>query len=212
MRYACALQSNTFQAILTTDGYRTHVIYLYDSDSLQWSGPSLDPRAQSGQAVMGFNAPSRFYSDSRSGTGSIAQLGSVVDPSNQYLLMQSFLSGSAYVFKLYDDNSESGPRVQCLQWFARQPDPANWTSELLPCPPLLRQAENDPRFRISDRSSTHPCYTSVTPTSSGAGRLEYNSYVSHAEYQTGERRILFQLSRGVCSPSLVMSSSLICIS
>ena len=164
-------QHNTFQAIFTTDGYRTYSLYAYDADALQWSVPTIrDPRAKYGHAVMGFTVPGHSYSDPRSATVSIARLDNVVDPNNKYLLPQSCDSGALYIYQLYDQNSIEGPRTQCLRWYHQQPPPRNWTTGLPPCPPLLRQAQSDARYRQSSKRLPRLCYLSTVPSAVGAGK------------------------------------------
>ena len=178
MDVTCCVQHNTFQAVLATDGYRSYAMYLYDSDAIQWSVPTIrDPRAKYGHAVMGYTSPGYHYTDSRSSSLSISRIDTIVDQRNAYLLQQVCPSGALYIFQLYDQNTIDGSRAQCLKWYSQQPEHQIWSADLIPCPPLLSQAESDSRFRTTSRKAPQLCFHNVVPTPQGAGKHMYRRMV-----------------------------------
>ena len=164
-------QHNTFQAILVNDGLRSFALYAYNENSIQWSVPATrDPRANFGNAVVGFTAPNHYFSDPRSASSSIDSIDNYPDSKNKDLLPQPCTYGAMYVFKLYDAVDITGSQVQCKQWSLAEPDPMTWTKYLPPCPCYLDQAESDGDFReVFHKSSTARCFQSVFPTELGSG-------------------------------------------
>ena len=95
------MQTNTYQAILATDGTNSFAIFTYKCGDLEWDGG----------AVIGFGASSEMFSNQRlSGTGRSLAIACLNDPGNQF---------SNVVFELTD--SRDGMSTPCMFhcWYTR---------------------------------------------------------------------------------------------
>ena len=69
------LQTNTFQAVMVTDGVNSYAIFIYRCGDLEWSGG----------ATIGYGASSEMFSNHRlSGTFFITVIGCLNNPDNQF--------------------------------------------------------------------------------------------------------------------------------
>uniref|UniRef100_A0A669PTH8 Mucin 4, cell surface associated n=1 Tax=Phasianus colchicus TaxID=9054 RepID=A0A669PTH8_PHACC len=119
--------TNTYQAVLSTDGSRSFALLLYQDGGMRWDYTGLADK----DVLIGF---SRCFN----GRCSPAVLFSYCSPDVRGL----------WLFRL-DNRSRVNYRLQCLTWLQAQPPPSTWSMELPPCPCSRPQAELDPRYRRS---------------------------------------------------------------
>ena len=78
------LQTNTFQAVLVTDGANSFALFIYRCGDLQWSGGGGFEPGSVG-ATIGFGASSELFSNHRlSGTPSVTSIACLNTPDNQF--------------------------------------------------------------------------------------------------------------------------------
>ncbi|NXW91425.1 MUC4 protein, partial [Alopecoenas beccarii] len=141
-------RTNTYQAVLTTDGNRSFALLLYQDGRMRWDYTEL----AAGNVLMGFS----------SGDG-YAQNNELTEkpPATPAQLCRSPVAPpdvrGLWIYRL-DSLSRVNYRLRCLTWLDTQPAPDTWNSELPPCPCSGPQAELDPRYRRS-RGAKHdtPC-------------------------------------------------------
>uniref|UniRef100_A0A8D0F2I4 Mucin-4 n=1 Tax=Strix occidentalis caurina TaxID=311401 RepID=A0A8D0F2I4_STROC len=121
-------QTNTYQAVLTTDGNRSFALLLYQDRGMRWDYAKL----AAGNVLIGF---------SRS-QGKLC-CSPVAPPDVRGL----------WIYRL-DTRSRVNYRLRCLVWLDAEPAPATWNAQLPPCPCSRPQAELDPRYRQS-RGAKH---------------------------------------------------------
>ncbi|XP_064372837.1 mucin-4 isoform X2 [Dromaius novaehollandiae] len=154
-------QTNTYQAVLTTNGNQAFALLLYQDGGMRWDYTKLAAR----NVLIGFSSGDGYAQNNE-----LTQKPPAVKyRPDQYRGYDTDLRG-LWIYKL-----DGGPRVnyrlRCLTWLAAQPDPASWNGELLPCPCSRPQAELDPRYRqsrgLADTSMT--MLRTSFPSRAGAG-------------------------------------------
>ncbi|XP_052542824.1 mucin-4 isoform X2 [Tympanuchus pallidicinctus] len=144
-------QTNTYQAVLSTDGSRSFALLLYQDGGMRWDYARLAAR----DALIGFSSGDGYALNSEL---------TEEPPAVRYRPDQHRSSGTdvrgLWLFRL-DNRSWVNYRLQCLTWLQAQPPPSTWSMELPPCPCSRPQAELDPRYRRS-RSAESPPAPGVT--------------------------------------------------
>ncbi|XP_054241714.1 mucin-4 [Indicator indicator] len=154
-------QTNTYQAILTTDGNLSFALLLYQDGGMQWNYTKL----AAGNVLIGFS----------SGDG-YAQNNELIHkpPADKYRPDQHSSDGiglrGLWIYRL-DRLSRVNYRLRCLAWLDAEPEPGTWNSQLPPCPCSQSQAELDPRYRrsrgLADTSVRMLRTTSPSPAGAG---------------------------------------------
>ncbi|OCT80638.1 hypothetical protein XELAEV_18027451mg [Xenopus laevis] len=129
-------QTNTYQAVLTTDGYVSYVLMLYKDGEMNWDVNSHLPNL-----VIGYSSGNFFKNDDL-----------MSRPVSEKYRPYKFQGQTAddvrglWIYPL-NDKSVDNNRMMCLKWVTSQPDPSQWNSGLLSCPCLYQQGLSDFRFR-----------------------------------------------------------------
>ncbi|XP_021250458.1 mucin-4 isoform X2 [Numida meleagris] len=138
-------QTNTYQAVLSTDGSRSFALLLYQDGGMRWDYTRLAAR----NALIGFSSGDGYAQNSE-----LTQ----EPPAVRYRPDQHCSSGTdvcgLWLFQL-GSRIQVNYRLQCLTWLQAQPPPSTWSTELPPCPCSRPQADLDPRYRRS-RSAESP--------------------------------------------------------
>ncbi|XP_064021849.1 mucin-4 [Pogoniulus pusillus] len=154
-------QTNTYQAILTTDGNRSFALLLYQDGGMKWDYTKL----AAGSALIGFSS-----GDGYARNNELIQK----PPADKYRPDQHSSAGSGvrglWLYRL-DRSSRVNYRLRCLAWLDTEPEPGTWNGHLPPCPCSQPQAELDPRFRRSAglAVASVKMLRTVSPSPAGAG-------------------------------------------
>ncbi|XP_065604145.1 LOW QUALITY PROTEIN: mucin-4 [Cyrtonyx montezumae] len=115
-------QTNTYQAVLSTDGSRSFALLLYQDGGMCWDYARLAAR----DALIGFSSGDGYVQNSE-----LTQ----EPPAVRYRPDQHRSSGTdvrgLWLFRL-DSCSQMNYRLQCLMWLQEQPPPSTWSMELPP--------------------------------------------------------------------------------
>ncbi|XP_063193914.1 mucin-4 isoform X1 [Chroicocephalus ridibundus] len=154
-------RTNTYQAVLTTDGNRSFALLLYQDGGMRWDYSKL----ATGNVLIGFSS-----GDGDAQNNELTQQ----PPAVKYRPDQHSGAGTEvrglWIYRL-DSLSRVNYRLRCLAWLDTEPAPDAWNSQLPPCPCSQPQAELDPRYR----RSTDPANASLrmlrtaSPSPAGAG-------------------------------------------
>ncbi|KAI4033179.1 mucin 4, cell surface associated [Homo sapiens] len=131
------LGSNTYQAILSTDGSRSYALFLYQSGGMQW-----DVAQRSGKPVlMGFSSGDGYFENSPLMSQPVWER---YRP-DRFLNSNSGLQG----LQFYRLHREERPnyRLECLQWLKSQPRWPSWGWNQVSCPCSWQQGRRDLRFQ-----------------------------------------------------------------
>ncbi|XP_066096979.1 mucin-4 isoform X5 [Saccopteryx bilineata] len=130
-------RTNTYQAILSTDGSRSFALFLYQSGGMQWDvSQHLD-----NEVLMGFSSGDGYYKNSPL----TSQPAWEKYRPDQFLNSNSGLRG----LQVYQLHREERPnyRLKCLQWLKRQPQWHSWGWNHISCPCSWQQGVWDFRFQ-----------------------------------------------------------------
>ncbi|KYO29909.1 mucin-4 isoform B [Alligator mississippiensis] len=132
-------KTNTYQAVLTTDGVKSYVLILYQDGSMQWDYT----RRPATNVLIGYSSGDGFYqNDNLTQRPPAAKY-----RPDQFRGYSTDLRGLR-IYKL-DSRVRANYRVRCLSWASKQQEPGTWNRDLPPCPCSLQQGESDGRFRRS---------------------------------------------------------------
>lgn len=162
-----SLQTNTFQALVVTDGLRSYAVFTYKCNLLQWSGSNQ-------HAVIGYNMRGRFMNQPLSGFGQVVNVACVNNPATPWSNLVYFI-GTA-------QNELQRARADCFKRFSTDislfGDISARARATLSCPCSVFQAERDRRFRFDRERSVFQepfilCFTQRFPQSlpMGGGQL-----------------------------------------
>ncbi|OXB57188.1 hypothetical protein ASZ78_000922 [Callipepla squamata] len=132
-------RTNTYQAVLTTDGFRAYVLILYQDGGMQWDYTQLPAT----NALIGYTSGDGYYRNDDLSQGSPA---AKYRP-DRYRGYNTDLRG-LWLYKL-ESRVGINYRLKCLAWTGRQQEPRAWSQDLPACPCSLQQGQQDPRFRSS---------------------------------------------------------------
>uniref|UniRef100_A0A803JTA1 Uncharacterized protein n=2 Tax=Xenopus tropicalis TaxID=8364 RepID=A0A803JTA1_XENTR len=153
-------QTNTYQAVLTTDGYVSYVLMLYKDGEMNW-----DVTNRASNLVIGYSSGNFFKNDDQMNR----------PPSKKYRpnMFQGYNAADVRGLWIYTLNSNAvdNNRMTCLNWVTSEPDPSQWNSNLLSCPCLYQQGLSDFRFRPTKagQSGSITMLRTSFPSSSNAG-------------------------------------------
>ncbi|XP_006869495.1 PREDICTED: mucin-4-like [Chrysochloris asiatica] len=129
--------TNTYQAILSTDGSKSYALFLYQSGGMQW-----DAAQRPGNSVLiGFSSGDGYFQNSPLTSRPVWEK---YRP-DQFLNFNSGLRG----LQIYTLHREERPnyRLKCLQWLKRQPQWPSWGWHQISCPCSWQQGRWDLRFQ-----------------------------------------------------------------
>ncbi|KAM7133176.1 mucin-4 [Molossus nigricans] len=129
--------TNTYQAILSTDGSQSFALFLYQSDGMQWD-VSQHP---GNRVLMGFSSGDGLYENSPL----------TFQPAWQKYRPDRFLNSNSGLrgLQVYKLHGEERPnyRLRCLQWLQREPQWPSWGWNHISCPCSWQQGLQDLRFQ-----------------------------------------------------------------
>ncbi|KAK4819876.1 hypothetical protein QYF61_014544 [Mycteria americana] len=129
----------TYQAVLTTDGFRSYVLMLYQEGGMRWDYTRLTAT----NVLIGYTSGDGFYhNDDLTQRPPAAKY-----RPDQFRGYNTDLRG-LWIYKL-ESRVGVNYRLKCLAWTGRQQEPRAWTQGLPACPCSLQQGQQDPRFKSS---------------------------------------------------------------
>ncbi|XP_077996691.1 uncharacterized protein LOC144449999 [Glandiceps talaboti] len=152
--------TNTFQAILATDGIYGFVILNYKEDQMLWN---TDMRTEN-NAIYGYNNGRGTVENLQSGSSS---------PEDRYRPDQrngnTGLKGR-WVLRVEDNNEFTvNHKKRCLDWYVVQPDPSTWNEGLGGCPCGFEQGQNDNSFGRGSSIVTGQANRAITDEEANSG-------------------------------------------
>ncbi|XP_069720550.1 mucin-4-like [Phaenicophaeus curvirostris] len=159
----------TYQAILTTDGFRSYVLMLYQEGGMRWDYTRLAAT----NVLIGYTSGDGFYrNDDLTQRPPAAKY-----RPDQFRGYNTDLRG-LWIYRL-ETRVGINYRLKCLAWIGRQQEPRVWSQGLPTCPCSLQQAQQDPRFKSSRGgwwAARISMVHSASPNQHGAGvRCLYDS-------------------------------------
>ncbi|XP_076974143.1 mucin-4 [Tamandua tetradactyla] len=128
--------TNTYQAILSTDGSRSYTLFLYQSNGMQWDRTHYS----SNSVLMGFTSGDGYFQNSLL---TFQPVWKKYRP-DQFLNSNSGFQGLQF-YKLHAAEKPNY-RLKCLQWLERQPQWPSWDWSQISCPCSWQQGRWDLRF------------------------------------------------------------------
>ncbi|PKK17022.1 mucin-4-like [Columba livia] len=129
----------TYQAVLTTDGFRSYVLMLYQAGGMQWDYTRLAAT----NVLIGYTSGDGFYrNDDLTRRPPAAKY-----RPDQFRGYNTDLRG-LWIYKL-ESRVGINYRLKCLAWTGQQQEPRMWSQGLPACPCTLQQGQRDPRFKSS---------------------------------------------------------------
>ncbi|KAK2500424.1 hypothetical protein MC885_020227 [Smutsia gigantea] len=129
--------TNTYQAILSTDGSRSYTLFLYESGGMRWDVTQHPYNS----ALMGFSSGDGYWENS----ALTSQLVWKKYRPDQFLDPNSGLRG-LQVYRLHREERPNY-RLRCLQWLKTQPERPAWGWPRASCPCSWQQGLWDLRFQ-----------------------------------------------------------------
>ncbi|XP_037693419.1 mucin-4 isoform X2 [Choloepus didactylus] len=129
--------TNTYQAILSTDGSKSYALFLYQSGGMQWDMT----QHPSNSVLMGFSSGDGYFQNSPL---TFQPVWKKYRP-DQFLDSNSGLRG-LQIYKLHGEEKPNY-RLKCLQWLERQPQWPSWGWSQIFCPCSWQQGQWDLRFQ-----------------------------------------------------------------
>ncbi|XP_058411530.1 mucin-4 isoform X1 [Diceros bicornis minor] len=131
------LGTNTYQAILSTDGSRSYALFLYQSGGMQWDVT----QRPSNSVLMGFSSGDGYFKNSP------LRFQPVWEKYRPDLFLNSNLGlRGLQVYRLHKEERPN-PRLKCLQLLKSQPQWPQWSWNQLSCPCSWWQGLQDLRFQ-----------------------------------------------------------------
>ncbi|XP_009998688.1 PREDICTED: mucin-4-like [Chaetura pelagica] len=162
-------RTSTYQAVLTTDGFRSYVLMLYQEGGMRWDYTRLAAT----NVLIGYTSGDGSYrNDDLTQRPPAAKY-----RPDQFRGYNTDLRG-LWIYKL-ESRVGVNYRLKCLAWTGRQQEPQMWSQGLPSCPCSLQQGQQDPRFKSSRRgwwAARISMLPTATPNQHGAGvRCLYDS-------------------------------------
>ncbi|KAB0365564.1 hypothetical protein FD754_009720, partial [Muntiacus muntjak] len=133
--------TNTYQAILSTDGSRSYALFLYQSSGMRWNvtGRLGNP------VLIGFSSGDGYFKNSQL---TFHPVWEKYRP-DQFLASNTGLRG----LQIYQLHREVKPnyRLRCLHWLKREPQWPSWGWNQISCPCSWNQGVLDLRFQSINR-------------------------------------------------------------
>ncbi|NXK54783.1 MUC4 protein, partial [Chauna torquata] len=163
-------QTNTYQAVLSTDGSQSFALLLYQDGGMRWDYAGLAAR----DVLIGFSSGDGYAQNNELTQKPPAQdAGCGVSAATAAPLCCSLAASpdvrGLWLYRL-GSRGRVNSRLRCLAWLEAQPAPATWSAELPPCPCSRPQAELDPRYRRSGGAKRGAAF----PPAPGAAAIPQN--------------------------------------
>ncbi|XP_067322383.1 mucin-4 [Anolis sagrei] len=155
-------RTNTYQAILTTDGYRTYTLFLYQAGGMQWDYTKLSSK----NVLVGYTSGDGFFRND----DLMSQLPAVKYRPDRVPGYNTGVRGM-WLYKL-DSRIRVNYRQRCLDWLSNEKQPLAWNKDLPPCPCSLSQGLSDGHFTLSKKGLLESHFTmlySSAPNKYGSG-------------------------------------------
>ncbi|XP_056421477.1 mucin-4 [Hyla sarda] len=130
------IQTNTYQAVLTTNGIQSYLMILFKDGGMNWADIERKPKPLIGYCSG--NQDTFFLND---------KLAVNINRPNLVVGNNADVRG-LWIYEL-NNGQVSNSRMDCLSWFYDQPNPVSWNFDLLSCPCLYQQGQADSRFRAT---------------------------------------------------------------
>ncbi|XP_069068933.1 mucin-4-like isoform X2 [Pleurodeles waltl] len=157
-------KTNTYQAVLTTDGTTSYILMLFKDGGMNWDVASLSKT----NVLVGYSSGQgdRFFKNDDLTKLSPAEK---YRPSN--IVGHNTDLRGLWIYKLDSNSASVNYRLKCLEWYNTQKAPTSWNSNLLACPCSLQQGRLDLRFRRTRAglSTTVEMLRSTLPNHYGSG-------------------------------------------
>ncbi|XP_078524125.1 uncharacterized protein LOC144792796 [Lissotriton helveticus] len=158
------VKTNTYQAVLTTDGITSYVLILFKDGGMNWDVASLATT----NVLIGYSSG---QTDGFFKNDDLTKL----SPAEKYrpsdrVGFNTDLRG-LWIYKLDNNIATVNYRLKCLEWYNTQEAPTSWNSNLLMCPCSLQQGRLDFRFRSTKAglSNTEEMLRSILPNNYSSG-------------------------------------------
>uniref|UniRef100_A0A8C9PA09 Mucin-4 n=1 Tax=Spermophilus dauricus TaxID=99837 RepID=A0A8C9PA09_SPEDA len=166
--------TNTYQAILSTDGSRSYALFLYQSNGMRWD---LTQRWGNG-VLMGFSSGDGYFENSPLMS---RPLWEKYRP-DRFLNSKLGLRG-LQVYRLHGEERPNY-RLKCLWWLKSQPQWPSWNWNQISCPCSWQQGQWDLRFQQVNIGWWGFCLRHLCSFSSWRGGV-CCSYGPWGEFQEG---------------------------
>ncbi|XP_072330227.1 uncharacterized protein [Scyliorhinus torazame] len=153
-------QTNTYQAVVTTDGKTSFVVMKYLSGGMNWDVSTL----VSDKVVIGFDSGNGIYKNEEDRQPAAENF-----RPDKYPGTNTGLNGLR-LYKLINTAPPENYKANCLSWFASQPDASKWNRGLLPCPCSFPQGQADNRYQTSSSDASTMALRSTSQNAFGAGQ------------------------------------------
>lgn len=165
--------TNTYQAILSTDGSRSYALFLYQSGGMRWDVT----QGLYNRVLMGFSSGDGYFENSPL----------TFRPAVEKYRPDRFLNSRLGIrgLQVYRLHREVWPnyRLKCLRWLESQPQQPSWGWNKISCPCSWQQGRRDFRFW---RINTGLWGRELCSFSSGRGGV-CCSYGTWGEFREGWR-------------------------
>ncbi|CAH1237975.1 FBN3 [Branchiostoma lanceolatum] len=171
-------ETNTFQAVLTTDNVNTYVWYLYKDQGMTWVPNYLPDVIQFAgyPARVGYAVRNSYTSEEDHNSAQWAWVSSEenVYRIDQKVSMTTNMTGRI-AYRLENNGPDFvNPVKACRDWYNEEPDPDSWAREVMDtCPGYLSQAREEIGLweAISSSEKGHVCFQRRFALSTG-GNLD----------------------------------------
>ncbi|XP_078420146.1 mucin-4-like [Cetorhinus maximus] len=155
------VKTNTYQAVVSTDGSSSFVLMLYQAGGMNWDVSTLSSK----NVVIGYNSGDGFLLNNVQMNLSATER---FRP-DKYKGPNTGLKG-VRLHKLIQGTPRVNYKANCLSWFTLEPNPSKWNQSLLSCPCTFPQGQADNRFRNYNLGTSAKVLRSASPNAFGAGQ------------------------------------------
>ncbi|MGH0119291.1 UNVERIFIED_CONTAM: hypothetical protein FKN15_026971 [Acipenser sinensis] len=131
-------KTNTFQAIITTDGVEAYAMMLYKDKGMNWDTDRLTTT----NVLMGYNSADGFFLNDRQ----MSKTPKDKYRPDRFIGANSNIRG-LWIYKLTKGTFKENVKVKCLEWVELEPEVSTWASDMADCPCSLQQGRQDGRYR-----------------------------------------------------------------
>ncbi|KAK1162674.1 mucin-4-like [Acipenser oxyrinchus oxyrinchus] len=158
-------KTNTFQAIITTDGVEAYAMMLYKDKGMNWDTDRLTTT----DVLMGYNSADGFFLNDRQ----MSKTPKDKYRPDRFIGANSNIRG-LWIYKLTKGTFKENFKVKCLEWVELEPEVSTWASDTADCPCSLQQGRQDGRYRRAGRDGDFTVLRSVSSASRQGARCLYN--------------------------------------
>ncbi|XP_051873390.1 mucin-4-like [Pristis pectinata] len=154
-------ESNTYQAVITTDGTYSFVLMLYKFGGMNWDVSKLPAK----NIVIGYNSGKGFFKN--------AEQMNLPDSErfrpDRNKGANTDLNG-LWLYQLNQNNSQINYRAKCLQWYYLEPSPSQWNQGLPACPCTFSQGQLDKQFQFFKSDTSNKILRKTSENKFNAGQ------------------------------------------